>query len=158
VNNALDGEGPFAPERAGPLPAGELVKYAFSGEMELGDLMRRMVGGGGLVAHLGTNDLREVERRICEGDARADLVFRAMAYQVAREIGARAAVLSGRVDAIVLTGGLSFSEKFVKEISGRVSFIAPVKVYPGEDEMRALAEGAMRVLSGEETALNYISE
>lgn len=155
VNNALDGEGPFAPERAGSLPAGELVKFAFSGEMELGDLMRRMVGGGGLVAHLGTNDLREVEKRLREGDQKADLIFRAMAYQVSREIGSRAAALSGEVDAVVLTGGLAFSEAFVKAIAGRVSFIAPVKVYPGEDEMRALAEGALRVLSGEESAREY---
>ncbi|MDO9508304.1 MAG: butyrate kinase [Thermovirgaceae bacterium] len=157
VNNALDGEGPFAPERAGSLPAGELVKFAFSGEMELGDLMRRIVGGGGLVAHLGTNDLREVERRAREGDQKADLIFRAMAYQVAREIGSRAASLSGDVDAIVLTGGLAFSEAFVKSITERVSFIAPVKVYTGEDEMRALAEGALRVLSGVESALEYIT-
>ena len=156
VNNALDGEGPFAPERAGSLPAGELVKLSFSGDIELGDLMRRMVGGGGLVAHLGTNDLREVERRVGEGDQKADLIFRAMAYQVAREIGSRAAVLSGSVDAIVLTGGLSFSDAFVKAITERVSFIAPVKVYPGEDEMRALAQGALRVLSGEEAPLEYI--
>lgn len=157
VNNALDGDGPFAPERAGSLPAGELVKLSFSGKIELGDLMRRMVGGGGLVAHLGTNDLREVERRISDGDRKADLVFRAMSYQVAREIGSCAAVLSGKVDAIVLTGGLSYSEAFVKAITERVSFIAPVKIYPGEDEMRALAEGVIRVLSGKESALEYIS-
>lgn len=155
VNNALDGDGPFAPERAGSLPAGELVKYAFSGNVELGEIIRKMVGGGGLVAHLGTNDLREVERRIGEGDEQADLVFRAMAYQVAREIGARSAVLSGEVDAVVLTGGLAFSEKFVEAVRERVSFIAPVKVYPGEDEMAALAQGALRVLSGEEKALVY---
>jgi len=155
VNNALDGDGPFAPERAGSLPAGELVKYAFSGNVELGEIIRKMVGGGGLVAHLGTNDLREVERRIGEGDEQADLVFRAMAYQVAREIGARSAVLSGEVDAVVLTGGLAFSEKFVEAVRERVSFIAPVKVYPGEDEMAALAQGALRVLAGEESALEY---
>jgi butyrate kinase len=155
VNNALDGDGPFAPERAGSLPAGELVKYAFSGNVELGEMIRKMVGGGGLVAHLGTNDLREVERRIGEGDEQADLVFRAMAYQVAREIGARATVLSGEVDAVVLTGGLAFSDAFVEAVMERVSFIAPVKVYPGEDEMAALAQGALRVLAGEESALEY---
>ena len=157
VNNALDGDGHFAPERAGSLPAGELVKFAFSGEIELGELMCRIVGGGGLVAHLGTNDLREVERRIGEGDQKADLIFRAMAYQVAREIGSCAAALSGKVDVVVLTGGLAFSEKFVKAITDRISFIAPVKVYPGEDEMCALAEGALRVLNGEEPALEYIT-
>ena len=157
VNNALDGDGPFAPERAGSLPSGELVKFAFSGEIELEDLMRRIVGEGGLVAHLGTNDLREVERRISEGDRKADLVFRAMSYRVAREVGSCAATLSGKVDAIVLTGGLAFSEKFVNAIIERVSFIAPVKIYPGEDEMSALAEGALRVLNGEEPALEYIT-
>ncbi|HDQ93574.1 MAG TPA: butyrate kinase [Synergistetes bacterium] len=155
VNNALDGDGPFAPERAGSLPAGELVKYAFSGNLELGEMIKKMVGGGGLVAHLGTNDLREVERRVGEGDQQANLVFRAMAYQVAREIGSRAAALSGEVDAVVLTGGLAFSGSFVEAVEKRVSFIAPVKIYPGEDEMAALAQGALRVLAGEEPALEY---
>ncbi|HPA58262.1 MAG TPA: butyrate kinase [Synergistales bacterium] len=156
VNNALDGDGPFAPERAGSLPAGELVKFAFSSGIQLEGLIKKMVGGGGLVAHLGTNDLREVERRIAQGDEMASLVFRAMAYQVAREIGSRAAILSGEVDAVVLTGGLAFSEQFVKDISQRVAFIAPVMVFPGEDEMKALAEGALRVLNGEEKAREYV--
>jgi len=158
VNNALDGDGPFSPERAGSLPAGELVRFAFSGKAELPDMQRRLTGGGGLVAHLGTNDLREVEKRIAAGDERAKLVFEAMAYQVAREIGGKAAVLSGDVDAVVLTGGLAYSENFVEEIRKRVAFIAPVKVFPGEDEMRALAEGAFRVLSKEEKALSYAAE
>jgi butyrate kinase len=156
VNNALDGEGPFTPERAGSLPAGELVKLSFSGTKEMGEILRRITGGGGLVAHLGTNDLREVERLRDEGDEKADLLFRAMAYQVAREIGARAAVLKGRVDLVVLTGGLAYSDAFVREISRRVDFIGPVKVYPGEDEMKALAEGAMRVLRKEEEAKEYL--
>lgn len=155
VNNALDGEGPFAPERAGSLPAGELVKFAFSSGMQLPDLMKKMVGGGGLVAHLGTNDLREVEKRISDGDGHADLIFRAMAYQVAREICSRAGSLSGVVDAVVLTGGLAFSSAFVQAVSERISFISRVIVFPGEDEMKALAEGALRVLSGEEQAGEY---
>ncbi|QTX32702.1 butyrate kinase [Aminithiophilus ramosus] len=155
VNNALDGEGPFSPERAGSLPAGGLVRLAYSGGLTLDELLRKVTGSGGLVAHLGTNDLREVERRIDEGDGKAALVFRAMAYQVARQIGAEAAVLSGRVDAIVLTGGLAHSDRFVEAIRNRVDFIAPVLVYPGEDELKALAEGALRVLRGEEEAKLY---
>ncbi len=155
VNNALDGEGPFTPDRAGSLPAGELVKYVFSTGIKCEDLMKKVVGGGGLVAHLGTNDLREVEKRMAGGDEKARLVFEAMAYQVAREICCRAAVLSGEVDAVVLTGGLAFSEAFVKAVTGRVSFIAPILLFPGEDEMRALAEGALRVMEGQEAALVY---
>ncbi len=155
VNNALDGEGPFTPERAGSLPAGEMVKFIFSTGIKLEELMKKMVGGGGLVAHLGTNDLREVEEMIAGGDEKARLVFEAMAYQVAREICCRAAVLSGEVDAVVLTGGLAFSEAFVGAVSRRVAFIAPILVFPGEDEMRALAEGALRVMSGQETAREY---
>lgn len=155
VNNALDGEGPFTPERAGSLPVGEMVKFVFSTGIKLEELMKKMVGGGGLVAHLGTNDLREVEEMIAGGDEKARLVFEAMAYQVAREICCRAAVLSGEVDAVVLTGGLAFSEAFVGAVSRRVAFIAPILVFPGEDEMRALAEGALRVMSGQEAAQEY---
>lgn len=155
VNNALDGEGPFTPERAGSLPAGEMVKFVFSTGIKLEELMKKMVGGGGLVAHLGTNDLREVEEMTAGGDEKARLVFEAMAYQVAREICCRAAVLSGEVDAVVLTGGLAFSEAFVGAVSRRVAFIAPILVFPGEDEMRALAEGALRVMSGQEAAQEY---
>jgi butyrate kinase len=117
--------------------------------------MKKLVGGGGLVAHLGTNDLREVVRRVEEGDERAALIFEAMAYQVAREIGSRAAALKGRVDAVVLTGGLAYSTRFTDLISARVSFIGPIRVYPGEDESSALAEGALRVLDGEEEPRRY---
>ncbi|MDD2206711.1 MAG: butyrate kinase [Aminobacterium sp.] len=156
VNNALDGEGPFSPERSGSLPAGGLVHLAFSGEYDLNSLLKRMVGGGGLVAHLGTNDLREVQRRIVEDhDEKASLIFEAQTYQISKEIGACSAVLKGCVDAIVLTGGLAYSEMFVEKIRQRVSFIAPVIVYPGEDEMKALAEGALRVLQGVEKAKEY---
>jgi len=155
VNNALDGEGPFSPERAGSLPAGGLTRLAFSGEYDLDELRKRMVGGGGLVAHLGTNDLREVQKMIETGNEKAELVFQALALQVAKEIGARAAVLKGQVDAIVLTGGLAYSEQLMELISRRVEYIAPVKVYPGEDEMKALADGALRVMKGEEEAHHY---
>lgn len=155
VNNALDGEGPFSPERAGSLPAGGLVKLAYSGEYDLSELLKRMVGHGGLVAHLGTNDLREVQKMMEAGNEKARLVFEALALQVAKEIGSRAAVLKGKVDVIVLTGGLAYSDQLVERISERVSYIAGIKVYPGEDEMKALAEGALRVFKGEEEARVY---
>ncbi len=155
VNNALDGDGPFSPERAGAVPAGALTRLAFSGSFSFDELMKKLVGGGGLVAHLGTSDLRVVQERMEEGDERAKLVFEAMAYQVAREIGGRAAVLSGEVDAVVLTGGLAYSDPFVEQIRKRVAFIAPVRVYPGEDEMLALVQGALRILRGLEKAKDY---
>ena len=155
VNNALDGDGPFSPERAGSLPVGGLVKLAFSGKYELPQLQKMLTGKGGLVAHLGTNDLREVIRRMDDGDDNARLLFEALAYRIAKEIGACAASLSGAVDAIILTGGLAYNERFTKLISDRVAFIAPVKIYPGEDEMQALVEGALRVLNASEEARRY---
>ena len=155
VNNALDGDGPFSPERAGSLPVGGLVKLAFSGKYELPQLLKMLTGKGGLVAHLGTNDLREVIRRMDDGDDNARLLFEALAYRMAKEIGASAAALSGEVDLIILTGGLAYNERFTKLISDRVAFIAPVKIYPGEDEMQALVEGALRVLNGSEEARRY---
>ncbi len=155
VNNALDGEGPFSPERAGSLPAGGLCRLAYSGKYDLDELRRKMVGNGGLVAHLGTNDLREVQKMVEAGNEKAKLVFDALALQIAKEIGSRAAVLCGRVDAVVLTGGLAYSEKLVEMITRKVSYIAEVKVYPGEDEMKALADGGMRVLNGEEEPRVY---
>lgn len=155
VNNALDGDGPFSPERSGSLPTGGLVRLVYSKKYDLPEMLRMIAGKGGLIAHMGTNDLREVERRIAAGDEHAKLIFETMAYQVSKEIGSCAAVLEGRVDAIVVTGGLAYSEKFVTLIRDKVSFIAPVLVYPGEDELRALAEGAFRVLRGEEQAREY---
>ena len=155
VNNALDGDGPFTPERAGSLPAGGLVRLAFSGKYDLPHMLKMLTGQGGLVAHLGTNDLREVQKRKDQGDEKAGLLFEALAYQVAKEIGACAAVLEGEVDVIVLTGGLAHSEEFTGLIRDRISFIAPVKIYPGEDEMKALADGAFRILSGEEEPKIY---
>lgn len=155
VNNALDGQGPFSPERAGSLPAGALVRLAYSGEFDLEQLLKKLVGGGGLVAHLGTNDLREVEKMMDSGNERAKLVFEALGYHVAKEIGACAAVLKGHVDAIALTGGLAYSARLVQYITEKVAFIARVFVYPGEDEMKALADGATRVLEGGEEAKIY---
>ena len=155
VNNSLDGEGPMSPERSGSLPVGELVAMCFSGKYTIDEVQKMINGQGGLVAHLGTNDIREVEKRIADGDAVATLVFEAMALQVAKEIGRCAAVLKGKVDAVVLTGGLAYSDKLCGRIASMVSFIAPVLCYPGEDEMEALAHGALRVLRGEEAAQEY---
>ena len=155
VSNGLDGEGPMSPERSGALPAGKLVSLCFSGKLSQRDIEKKLVGNGGLVAHLGTNDLREVEKRIANGDSHAELIFKALCFQIAKEIGSCAAVLKGKVDKILLTGGLSHSKKLCDEISNRVSFIAPIEVFPGEDEMQALAEGAIRVLEGKESAQTY---
>ncbi|MZQ74538.1 MAG: butyrate kinase [Peptoclostridium sp.] len=155
VNNALDGEGPFSPERAGGLPVGDVVKLCFSGKVTLDEMKKKIKGNGGLVAYLGTNDARDVEKMIEEGNEKAKVIYEAMAYQTAKEIGACAAVLKGDVDAVVLTGGIAYSKFITSYISERVSFISPVKIYPGEDEMIALAEGGLRVLRGEEAAKTY---
>lgn len=158
VANALDGEGPFSPERSGGLPVGDLVKMCFSGEYTHDDIKKRIKGNGGLVAYLNTNDGREVEAKIEAGDENAKLVYEAMAYQVAKEIGACASVLNGEVDAVLLTGGIAYSKIFTSMIIDRVKFIAEVKVYPGEDEMIALAQGGLRVLNKEEDAKVYQKE
>lgn len=155
VNNALDGEGPFSPERTGSLPVGELVKLCFSGECSLNDIKSLIKGKGGLVGYLGTNDAKEVGKMIKEGDSKAELVYKAMAYQVAKEIGSMATVLKGHVEAIILTGGIAHDELFVNWIKERVDFISSVIVYPGEDELIALAEGGLRVLRGEEKTKQY---
>jgi butyrate kinase len=150
VNNALNGDGPFTPERSGGLPSGQLVRLCYSGRYTQQEVLAKITGKGGLVAYLGTSDGRDVEKMIESGDPHALLIFQAMAYQVAREIGAMAAVLSGAVDGIIVTGGLAYNERLVRWITGRVSFIARVFVYPGEDEMDALRDAALRVLAGEE--------
>jgi butyrate kinase len=154
VNNANDG-GPFAPTRAGGLPATGLVKLCYSGKFSQAQLMDRLTKRGGLLAYLKTDDAQEVERRIREGDQQAKLIYEAMIYQIAKEIGAMAAALKGHVDAVVLTGGLAHSTYLVNSLRERVSFIAPVLVFPGEDEMRALALGALRVLTGQEKPMDY---
>lgn len=155
VNNALDGEGPFSPERSGGLPVGDLVKMCYSGKYTHADIKKKIKGKGGLVAYLGTNDGRDVVQMINEGNEEAQLVFEAMAYQVAKEIGTCAAVLKGNVDAIILTGGLAYGELFTTWIKERVEFISDVVIYAGEDEMSALALGGLRVLKGEEEAQIY---
>lgn len=156
VNNGLDGEGPFSPERAGTLPAGALAKLCFSGKYQLHEVRKMITGNGGLVAYLGTNDASEVEKRIAKGDEKAKIVYSAMAYQIAKEIGACAAVLAGKVDAIILTGGLAFSDMLVNMIKERVEFISKVEVYAGEDEMLALTENVYYALKGDLPIKEYI--
>lgn len=155
VNNALDGEGPFSPERSGGLPVGDLAKMCFSGKYSHNDIKKMIKGSGGLVAYLNTNDGRVVTKMIQEGDKNAELIYKAMAYQVAKEIGACAAVLKGKVDGIVITGGIAFDKNFVSWVTEAVEFIGKVFVYPGEGEMQALAEGGYRVLKGEESPQTY---
>jgi butyrate kinase len=155
VNQALDGTGPFAPERAGGLPVGDVIRLCYSGKYTYEEMIKKIAGRGGLVAHLGTNDARQVEQRIKEGDEHAKLIYQAMAYQIAKEIGLMATVLKGDVDAIALTGGLARSGMLVGWIVERVDWIAVVMIYPGEDEMLAMAQGALRVLRGEEEARDY---
>lgn len=155
VNNAIPGEGPFSPERSGGVPVGKLVRMCYSGQCSETEMMKKIMGHGGLVAYLGTNDAVEVEKRIKQGDRQAELVYQAMAYQVAKEIGAAATVLRGTVDAVLITGGIAHSTMLVDWIKERVEFIARVLVYPGEDEMEALAAGGLRVLQGREEAKTY---
>lgn len=158
VNNGLHGDGPFSPERAGSVPEGDLVSLCFSGQYYASEIMKMIVGHGGLMGYLGTTDAREVEQRIEQGDENASLIYEAMAYQVAKEIGACATVLNGKVDGIILTGGLAHGKRFTQMIQGRVEWIAPVYLAPGEDELQALVEGALRVMRGEEKAMNYPPE
>jgi butyrate kinase len=152
IDNNTIGEGPFGPDRSGWLPARELVQVCFSGKYTQSELEHQVFGDGGLLAYLGTRDLREVESRIDACDAKAALVLGAMIYQIAKEAGAMAVVLEGRVDAVLLTGGMAYSERVVKQLRGYLEWIAPITVYPGEDELQALAEGVFRVLDGEEQA------
>lgn len=156
VNNAVLGMGPFSPQRAGALPIGDLLEMAFSGRYTHQEMVKMFTKTGGLMAYLGTDDGQEVVRRIEAGDSRAELIFRAMCYQIAKEIGACAAVLKGRVDMIFFTGGLAYNQYLVNELRERVSFLAPIFVVPGEREMAALSQGAIRVLRGEEEAREYV--
>lgn len=155
VNNALDGEGPIAPERAGSLPAGSLVELCFSGKYTKAEVKKMLCGKGGVVDLLGTNSMIEVRERAAAGDEEASLVLEAMCYSIAKNIGAMAAALDGKVDAVILTGGLAYSEVITDKIAHRISFIAPIEIYPGEDEMLALAESGLAVLRGEREAKIY---
>jgi len=154
VNNAQE-EGPFSADRCGGLPAKLLVKLCYSGKYTYQEMKDKLSTQGGIYAYLGTKDLREAEKMAANGDKKADLVLAALAYQVAKEIGAMAAVLEGEVDRIILTGGMANSQRIVNDITRRVKFIAPVVLVPGEEELEALALGALRVLQGEEEAKEY---
>jgi butyrate kinase len=149
------GEGPFTPERAGSLPTTELLALAFSGKLEKKQIQGRLVGQGGLLAYMGTTDVQKVEEMIKSGDEKAKLVYEAMAYQVAKEIGGMSVVLRGEIDGIILTGGLANSEMLTGWIRDWTQFVAPVFIYPGEDEISALAEGGLRVLQKEEELKRY---
>ena len=155
VNNALDGDGPFSPERSGAVPVGDLIKMCFSGEYTQEEVYKKIVGKGGYVAYLNTNDARDVLREKEEGNKFAELIYNAFIYQVSKSIGEMATVLKGKVDSIILTGGIAYSPIVVSDIKERVEWISNVAVYPGEDELLALAQGAIRVLGGEEEAKVY---
>ncbi len=155
VNNALNGEGPFSPERSGTLPAGQLVELCFSGKLTKNEIMKKLKGDGGLTAYLSTADGSLVEELIEKGNRKAELIFNSMAYQISKEIGALAAVLSGNVDGIILTGGLAHSKLLMEKIKTSISFIGKIFIYPGEDEIEALRDAALRVLRGKELAKVY---
>lgn len=155
VNNALDGEGPFSPERSGGVPVGDLNRICYSRDYSLGDMQKKISGQGGVAAYLNTNDFKEVSEKAEAGDQEYTLIYDAFIYQVAKEIGSCATVLFGKVDAIILTGGIAYGKSTTKAIIDRVNFIAPVVVYPGEDELKALAQGGLRVLRGEEESKVY---
>jgi butyrate kinase len=149
VNQALDGEGPFSPERSGTLPVGQLISMCFSNKYTETEIRKMVVGQGGLVAYLGTSAANQIEERIQKGDQYAKLVYEAMAYQVAKEIGACSVVLKGQVDAILITGGIAFNELFIQLLTYRIAWISQIRVFPGEDEMRALALNVLMVINGE---------
>jgi butyrate kinase len=155
VNNALDGDGPFSAERSGTLPAGDLARLCFSGEYSLREVLAMIKGEGGLVSLAGTNDFRVLEERKGAGDSDAELLFRAFSYGVGKSIGSLAAAAMGKVDAIILTGGIAFSADIMTNIGKMCSFIAPIVVYPGEEELEALAVAGARVLTGEAKVLEY---
>lgn len=155
VFNALDGDGAFSPERAGGVPSGALIKLCFSGQYSQDEVYKKICGKGGFNAYLGTNDMRDVEKMVDEGDAHAKELRDAFVFQVAKDIGSMACVLNGKVDAIIVTGGIAYDKGVVEGLKERAEWIAPFTVYPGEDELLALAQGALRVMNGEEEAMEY---
>lgn len=156
VNQGLDGEGPFSPERSGTLPTGDLVRLCYSGKYTEKEVLKMVVGNGGIVAYLGTNSAYEAEMNAQDGDPKARFILEALAYQVAKTIGSMVPVLKGDVDAILLTGGVAHSKWITNMIIERVFKFAPVYTYPGEDEMRALAFNGLMVLKGEVEIREYI--
>lgn len=155
VNNALNGDGPFSPERSGSLPSGQLADLCFSGKYSHAEIKSIITGKGGMVAYLGTNSFKEVCRMADEGNQKASLVIEGVVYQVSKEIGSMAAVLQGKVDAVLLTGGLAFQEAFIARIKSMIGFIAPVSVYPGEDEIKSLAYNGLLALDGKIAIKSY---
>ncbi|MDR1847110.1 MAG: butyrate kinase [Bacteroidales bacterium] len=155
VNQALDGDGPFSPERTGSLPVNEVINICFSGKYSENEIRKMVCGAGGYVAYLGTNDALVVETKAQEGDKESAFLQSAMVYQVAKSVGAAATVLKGDIDAILVTGGIAYSKPFTAELTERIAFLAPVKIYPGEDEMGALAQNAAMYLKGEAKAKEY---
>lgn len=155
VNQGLDGEGPFSPERSGTLPIGQVITACFSGKYSEKEIRKMLTGQGGVVAYFQTNDIRKLKNMMYDGDVKAKLIFEAMAYQVSKDIGAMFTVLQGEVDAILITGGVAYCQKFTDLIGKRVDKLAPVHVYPGEDEMKALARIGTRVILGELKPISY---
>ena len=155
VFNALDGDGAFSPERAGAVPSGALIKMCFSGKYTEKEVYKKVVGNGGFNAYLGTNDMRDVAKMIDNGDAHAAEVREAFVLQVCKNIGSMSCVLKGKVDQIIVTGGIAYNKDVVDQMQERAGFIAPFTVYPGEDELLALTQGALRVMNGEEEAMKY---
>ena len=155
IFNALDGDGAFSPERSGAVPVGQLVKMCFSGQYTEKEVYKKLVGNGGFNAYLGTNDMRDVEKMVDEGDAKAKEVRDAFIQQMSKNIGAMATVLNGKVDQIIVTGGIAYDKAVVAGLKESCEWIAPFTVYPGEDELLALAQGGLRVVTGVEKAMEY---
>ncbi len=155
VNNGLDGEGPFSPERSGTLPVGAIIEMCFSGKYTKDEIHSMVSGQGGLVAYMGTNDAHELEILAYKGDEKAAFYLEAMAYQVSKSIGEMATVLKGKIDGILITGGIAYDRKLMAMIRERVEFMAPVSIYPGQDELKALAMNALMVARGEIKAIVY---
>ena len=155
VFNALDGDGAFSPERAGAVPSGALIKMCFSGQYTEKEVYKKIVGGGGFNAYCNTNDMRDVEKMVQNGDVKAAEIREAFIAQVAKDIGSMACILKGKVDQIIVTGGIAYDKVVVAGLKERAEWIAPMTIYPGEDELLALVQGGLRVLNGEEKAMEY---
>ena len=155
IFNALDGDGAFSPERAGSVPSGALVKMCFSGKYTEKEVYKKLVGNGGFNAYMGTNDMRDVEKAVLSGDKNAEEIRDAFVLQVAKDMGSMACVLEGKVDQIIVTGGIAYDKGVVAGLKERAQWIAPFTVYPGEDELLALVQGGLRVINGVEEAMKY---
>ena len=155
IFNALDGDGAFSPERAGSVPSGALIKMCFSGKYTEKEVYKKIVGNGGFNAYMGTNDMRDVEKAVLAGDKHAEELRDAFVLQVAKDMGSMACVLEGKVDQIIVTGGIAYDKGVVSGLKERAEWIAPFTVYPGEDELLALVQGGLRVVNGVEEAMKY---